>query len=480
MYANFLQKTTCAILCAGLFGCVVGPNFKTPEPVPGTDNSKLFTREQLNNNSVDPSLKQSISADWWKSYRSPKIDRLVERAQKKNPNVDVAIANLKAAQEGVNAQRGLFFPAVSLGYNVNRQNNGAVISPTLASGQTIFTLHTAQLSVGFVPDIFGLNRRQVESLDALAVSQNYLLAASQISIATNVVAGAIQHAVLEDQIRVVNEAVAAGKTQLNYLQKLKDSGYSSGFDLATQEVTYAQALAQLPPLQKQLEQTKDLIAVLCGQLPNESFALPSLDEIAVPQSLPLILPSQLVDQRPDIQIAIEQVRSSNALIGVATANMLPQFSITGSLGFTKDMLVGLLSNDNRVWGVNGGILQPIFQGGALRARKRGAEAQKDAALAQYRVVVLTAFQNVADVLYALDTDARGLSANVQAEQASEKLFHMAQKQFDLGYSSGLNLLTVKQSYLQARLARIATYGTYLGDTVSLYQALGGGWTKAPD
>lgn len=473
-YASLRLTAVAVLLGLALGGCVVGPDFKTPPPT----HAASFTRAALN---VSPNLfsrELAVTEKWWNAYHSSDIDALVERALSNNPNIEVASANLKAAQENVIAQRGLFFPFVQAGYNASRQNSGTVFSPPLTNGNTLYNLHTAQLSVGFAPDVFGGNQRLVESLGAQVESQKYQLAALRTTIASNVVAAALQHAGLLEQVQIVEETVDIGRRQLDHLRGLKVSGYSSGMDLASQEASYAQARALLPPLQKQLEQTRNLIAILCGDLPNERLASVSLASVTTPAQLPTILPSQLVARRPDVQAAVEQARSANALVGVASANMLPQFSLTAGLGYSKNILAGLLSSDNKAWGLSGGFMEQIFAGGALRARKRGAEDYAQAALAQYRSTVLMAFQNVADTLYAIDSDGSSLSASTDAEMANERLLVMTQKQFDLGYTSGLNLLVVKQAYLQARLVKVAAYGAYLGDTVALYQALGGGWAKA--
>ena len=205
---------------------------------------------------------------------------------------------------------------------------------------------------------------------------------------------------------------------------------------------------------------------------------PTLAQLQLPQALPQSLPSQLVAQRPDVQAALAQLHAAQAQIGVAVAARLPQISLTGALGFNNSALAGLLARDNLGWGLGAGLLQPIFDAGTLQARQRSAEASADAARAQYQSTVLGAFQNVADTLYALDADQRAWQANVDAEAADERLLKLTQAQFDRGYASGLALLAVQQTWLQARLARVAAYSSYLGDTVALYQALGGGW-QAP-
>ena len=452
-----------------LAGCTVGPDYHRPE----APSVVSLTRQPVD--AMRTATQNDVPQQWWKAYGSPRINALVEQALSRNPNVEAGIANLKAAQEIVNAQRGLFYPSVQVGYSAARQNPGSVIAPPLNSGSTLFNLRTAQLNVGFVPDVFGANRRQVESLQASATSQQYQLEALKITLASNVVAAAIQEHLLSEQIGIAENAIRTSAEQLDQLKKLNEAGYSSGLDVAQQQVAYVQTVALLPPLQKQIEQTRNLLAVLCGQLPAQPLPGGTLDEIHVPAALPTILPSSLVERRPDVQAAQELLHASHAQIGVATANMLPQISLTANLSYNSNLLAGLLSNDSKSWGLLGGLTQPLFAGGALRARKRGAEASAEAARAQYQNVVLTAFQNVADTLYALQADGRSLAATRDVEAANQQLLEHTQRQLERGYISRLVFLTAQQSFLQAQLARVASSAVYLGDTVSLYQSLGGGW-----
>lgn len=471
---NPRARVTICIACAlALAGCAVGPDYVRPvDPA-----ASAFTRDPVvlvQGTALVPAA--AMERAWWRAYKSPSIDALVEAARANNPNIEAALANLKAAQENVRAQRGFFYPTVQVGYTPSRQSTASAISPALASGESVYTLHTAQLTVGYVPDVFGGNRRQVESLQSQAESQRFQLAALRVTVTTNVVAAALQEASLLEQIRVVEETIGVNRQQLERARLLQRSGYSAGLDVATQETSYAQALALLPPLNKQLEQTRNLLAILCGKLPSERVPVTSVDAVVFPPQLPLTLPSQLLAQRPDVQAAEEQVRAANAQVGVATANLLPQFSITASLGYVAPVLGGLFAAQNQSWGLVGGVTAPLFAGGTLRARKRAAEAAFIASLAQYRGTVLTAFQNVADTLHALEFDGRSLAAAKDVEAATQRVVNLTQRQFELGYVSGLLLLSAKQAYLQARVNRVQAYGAYLGDTAALYQALGGGWT----
>jgi len=460
-----------AILC--MSACSIGPDFKKPL----IDNPSSFTRDALStlNKDQDPA---NINFKWWQAYGSDQINQLVELALQHNPNIESGLANLKVAQANVRAQQGLFFPSVGVGYSLTRQNVGPILQSSVNSGEQIYNLHTAGLTVGFVPDLWGGNRRQVESLKALGNAQSYQLAALKTTIATNVVATAIQEAALREQVKAVRELAQASKDQLEHARRLKAAGYSSSLDLAVQESLYAQAISQVPVLEKAREQSLDLLAVLCGKMPSEQLLLPNLQNIQLPSSLPNTIASRFVEQRPDIKIAEEYVRAANAQIGVATANMLPQISLTGSFGSVANFFGDLSSSANTVWSAAGGISQPLFQGGSLFARRSAAQAAVEASIGQYKSTVLSAFQNVADTLYAIDADGRYYTTTLENEKANQTIFEQSNRQLKAGYLSESGVLLAQQTYLQSKINRLQAYATYVGDTVALYQALGGGWSMS--
>ena len=454
-----------------LNACSVGPNFKRPEIVAPSS----FTRESQLEMENSKQVKE-VDSDWWKAYQSNQINQLVELALKNNPNIESASANLRVAQANVRAQQGLFFPAVSAGYNFNRQNVGPILQPSINNQvDPLYNLHTAGLTVGFSPDIWGGNRRQVESLKALGNAQSYQLAALKTTIVNNVVATAIQEAALREQLKAVRELAQASREQLEHARRLRAAGYSSSVDLAVQESLYAQAVSQVPIIEKSREQSLNLLAVLCGKMPSEQLLLAKIEEIRIPSPLPTALPSKFVEQRPDVKIAEEYVRAANAQIGVVVANLLPQFSITGNIGSVATVFSDLSNSANSVWGVMGGVTQPIFQGGTLFARKSAAEAGVDAAIGQYRSTVLAAFQNVADTLYALEADGKYYRTALDNEKANQQIVQQADRQLKAGYISESTALLNKQTYLQSRINSLQAHATYLGDTTALFQSLGGGW-----
>ncbi len=330
--------------------------------------------------------------------------------------------------------------------------------------------------MGFVPDVFGANRRQVESLAAQRDAQRFALEATYITLASNVVAAAIQEASVRAQIQATEQIIAAEQKSLAVLRDQFRLGSAMRIDVAAQETALAQAKAMLPPLQTQFEQTRDMIRALVGQLPNqdvpETF---EFDALSLPPELPLSLPAKIIEQRPDVRAAEAQLHAANAQVGVALAAMLPQFSITGSYGGNADQFAWMFRKGGPFWSLVGSASQPLFEGGTLLHRKRAADEALKQAAAQYQSSVLTAYQNVADTLHASLSDAVALAANVRAENAARVAYQLTQRQLDLGYVDYLALLNAETTYQQASIQRVQAQAMRFGDTVALFQALGGGW-----
>jgi len=477
-------RVAAALIALACSGCAVGPDFERPAP----PTVERFTREPLSatQNAPGPggaaqrfAEGADIERQWWTVFASPALNDLVDRAFAHNPTIESAQAALRQAQEFVAAQRGAYFPSVQASYSPSRQQNASgTISPTLTSGNPLFTLHTAQLSISYAPDVFGLNRRAVESLGAQAQMQQYQLQAAYLTLASNVVQAAIQQAALRAQIDAVEDMIRGAERSLALLRGQARLGFASGLDVAAQQTALAQMQLQLPQLIRQREQTRDLLAVLTGSFPAQGGAENfDLDLLQLPEVLPLSLPSQLVDQRPDVRAAEAQVHAASALVGVAVANRLPQFSISAIYGGSATQFGHMFSDGNKFWGLTGTIGQSLFDFGTLMHRQRAADAGLQQAVAQYHGVVLTAFQNVADTLYALDADAKTLAAAAAAETAAKRTFDLTRRQLELGFVNSLTLLNAQQAYQQSRIARIQAQAARHTDTAALFQALGGGWRE---
>ena len=483
--------------------CVVAPNYHRPSlppaqayapaPLPASTSAAPGSGAGAAQ-SFDTA--SAISAQWWTLFRSPALNKLIGQSFSANPTIDAAVAALKEAQENVYAQRGYFYPTVQVSYQGERtklsgntatssapgpQGNGENITPLAPAQPVTYNFHTAQLTVGYVPDVFGLNRRQVESLQAQADAARYQLDAAYLTLASNVVAAALQEASTRAQIAAVQAIIHSNARSLQILRSQLRLGYVTRLDVAQQELALAQAAALLPPLERQLAQTRDLIRALAGSAPDhdvpETF---TLDALHLPEQLPLSLPSQLIEQRPDVLAAEAQVRAASAQVGVAVANRLPQFSLSAALGGQANKIQQIFWSSGTFWSVLGSASQPLFDAGTLRHRQNAAEQALAQAAAQYRSTVITAFQNVADSLHALYADADALRSAVEVEQAARVTLDISQKQFQTGYANGLAVLTAQQAYQQAVIARVQAQAARLGDTAALFQALGGGWWNAPE
>ena len=475
------------ILCLLLAGCAVGPDFQrpvapnvdryTPQPLPGQMASVAVKGGEAQRFVQD----MDIPGQWWTLFHSKPLNDLIAQALKANPDTGAAQAALRVAWENVHAQQGAFFPSVEANFNPTRQQVSSQLASPLASGSNIFSLHTAQVSVSYVPDVFGGNRRQVESLKAQADSQRFQLEATYLTLTSNIVAAAIQEAAFRGQIAATKRIIEIQSRLLELLQRQYALGQVAVLDVAAQEAALAQVQATLPPLEKQLAQQRDLLARLVGRFPNETldgeFELSSLQ---LPQELPVSLPSKLVAQRPDVRSAEEQLHSASAEIGVSIANRLPNISLSANAGSSATAINQLFTSGTGFWALAGNLTQPIFQGGTLLHRQRAAEAAYDQAAAQYRSVVLTAFQNVADTLHAIRYDADALKAAVAAERAADKSLSIARRQLELGDISYLAILNSEQTYQQAMINLVQALANRYADTAALFQALGGGWWNRSD
>ncbi len=472
--AAFRAVLPAVLLASLLAGCAVGPDFHPPapalpagytaEPLTGIDRSQRLV----------PSAR--LAADWWSLYRSPALDRLVERVLAANPDLQAAEAALRAAREATRAQQGAYLPTVGASISPSRQKVATPLSSPLQSGAGLFNLHTAQLTVGLVPDVFGANRRAVEGLAAQAEAQRWQAEGARLTLATNAVAAAVQSASLQAQIDATRRLVDAGEQQLALTRRQLELGAVPEAAVLAQQAALEQLRTTLPPLRRQLAQTRDQLAALAGGFPAdagpETF---QLDGFTLPAELPLALPAQLVEQRPDVRSAQAQWQAANAQIGVATAAMLPQITLSADTGSVATRYADLFRAGTGFWTLGANLAQPLFEGGALLHRRRAAVASAEQAAAQYRSTVLSAFQNVADALEAIRNDADALAAAGRAEQASADSLAVTRRQQELGDISYLALLAAEQSYQQAVIALVQARAARLADTAALFQALGGGW-----
>jgi NodT family efflux transporter outer membrane factor (OMF) lipoprotein len=418
----------------------------------------------------------NIPAQWWRIFHSAELDALVGQALKNSPTLEAAQQALRAAQEQVKAQQGAFYPSVSASLQPSHQAFAETLSSPLQSGNSIYNLTTTQVSVSYTPDLFGANRRAVESLVAQADQQRFELEAARLTLASNVVLAAIQDASLRAQIDETQAIIQEQRQTLASFRRQFQLGQVSKADLAAQEALVAQSQAALPPLEKAFRINRDLLSALMGRTPGEPLDVRfDLLSLTLPEQLPLSLPAQLVEHRPDVRIAEAELHAASAQVGVAVAARWPNLQIEDNAGSAALGLVPSFSSAANFWNVAATLTQPVFQGGTLLHRQRAAEAAYREAAAQYRATVVGAFQNTADVLHALWTDADALRADQVAETASRKSLDIARRQLGLGDVSPLMVLNAEESDHQAQLTLLQARASRYADVAALFQALGGGW-----
>ncbi len=422
----------------------------------------------------------SIPADWWHLFHSPKLDALIDNALHNSPTIAAAQAALENARQYAAAERGnLMFPAVDAKLGETRQR----ISPEafgFPGNPTTFSLTNASVGVSYTLDFFGANRRQLEGLEAQADAQANLLRAAQVTLAANIATTAIREASLRAQLRASEAVAAAEKKTLDIMEVRERLGAISQTEMQQQRGTLAQTQATIPALQRQLAQSRHQLAVYAGKFPGDA-QLPEfeLDDLQLPEKLPLSLPSALIHQRPDILVSEAQLHQATANLGLTIAGVYPNVTLSASYGAMALVPGTMLNPGSAVWNLGTNLAQPLFHGGALEAGERAAEAALDQSAAQYRQTVLNAFQNVADVLRALETDAGTLSAESDNARASSRSLELARAQYETGSASFLTLLTAEEHESQARISLVQAQSARLADSAALFLAMGGGWWNQP-
>jgi NodT family efflux transporter outer membrane factor (OMF) lipoprotein len=467
---------------AALTGCTsVGPNFKTPaapsvagylrhtpltttaSAAAGLGNAQSFVAGQV------------MPEDWWTTFGAAKLDNLVAQALHDSPTLTAAQAALRQAQQIQKAQAGsTLYPTVDANLGASRSVFNPASVGQSGGSESVFTLYNAGIAVNYNLDLFGGNHRALEALAAQADYQAFQLAGARLTLAGNVVTAAFGQAQLTAQIEATEAILRAQQAQLDIARKRFELGAAAKLDVLTLQAQVEQTRASLPPLRNRLEQADHLLAVLIGQAPG-SADIPrfTLADFTLPAQLPLVVPSELVRQRPDILASTALLHAATAQYGVAVSKLYPQIDLSATLG-TQALTTGaLFGPGSMIWSLAGHLAQPLFNAG-LGAAANAAEASLQAAGANYQQTVLQALRSVADALRQLDNDAQALQAQAAADASAQDSLKLVEQQYQLGAASYLQLLTAQQQVQQTRIALIAAQAARLADTAALYQAMGGG------
>ena len=463
-----------------LASCAVGPDFRSPDmatpdhytaaPLPAQTAgapSETGTAQRF-------AFAKDLPGEWWTLFGSSELDHMIKQGLADSPTLAAAQAALRKAEEDLRAVSGsILYPSVNANLQTARQRTSGNVN---AGPSDTFNLYNASVNVSYTLDIFGGGRRQIEAYQAQIDYQNYIYQATYLTLTANIVTAAIQEASLRAQLNATRDIIEIQQKQLDIIKKQFELGAVSKTAVLSQETEIAMTKAGLPAIEKQLDLTRNALAVMIGQFPG-SGKLPefNLESLRLPEELPVSLPSDLARQRPDVRASEALLHQACAAVGVATANLYPQITLSAGYGFQAVSTDILFNGQSVVWNLGAGLLQPLFRGGELTAKRKSAIAAYDQAAAQYRQTVLKAFQDVADVLRALEADARTLQAQADAEAAAKSALALIEKQYELGAVSYPALLIAQRDYQKTRINVIAARAQRYADTAALFQALGGGW-----
>ena len=476
--------TGVALLGAFMSGCTLGPDFKTPtDTVSGGYTAKPSNMVIAATAGDGQRLVSGgeLPAQWWEVFHDRELDALIRRALADSPTLAAAEATLRQAEENLRAQKGVvYFPALDAKLSGSRQRVSMAASGQPGTGAFTYGLYNASLAVSYNLDLFGTGRRELEALRADVDFQRYQREAAHLTLTSNIVTSAVREASLRAQLDATREILAAQEQLLRLVERQFELGGATRSDVLAQRTQLAQTRVTLPQLEKELVQTRNQLAVYSGKAPAEA-SLPefTLDSLRLPKELPLSLPSALTRQRPDIRASEELLHAACARVGVATANLFPQVTLSADVGAQAATLGKLFSNGTPIWSLGAGLLQPVFRGGELTAKRRAAIAAYDQAAAQYRDVVLRAFASVADVLQALESDAAALAAQAETEKSARETLELTQRQYEIGATGYPQLLNAQRQHQQTRIGLVQARAARLADSAALFQALGGGWWNRP-
>ena len=462
-------------------GCAAGPDFREPEPPHVAQLSPTPLRGKTPSGADQQAYVQGleIPQQWWEVFHCRPLNVIVERAIAENADLAAARAAVRIAQANTDAERGSAAPQVSAGFNASRQKPSTAQASASGTSVSPYSLHSGQLSVSYLPDVFGLNRRRVETLAARTEAQHFELEATYLTLTSRVALAAIEEAALRDEKKATRANIAVGREFLGNLEQQLDVKDVSRLDVATQQAALAEIEQMLPPIEKRLAANRDLMTALTGHLAGEGLAETfEFSCLKVPRNLPLSLPSEIVRRRPDVRAAEANMHAATADIGVAVANRLPQFNLTANVGTSASSISNLvhLTSPFAFWTMAGSAAQVLFDGFSAEQRQRAAEAGLDRAAALYRSAVIGAFQNVADVLQGLEADSTLLAATARGDKAAKLNLDLTREMLVLGQVNAQQLLIAQQLYARATIATARAKAAIRSDAVLLFQALGGGWS----
>ena len=420
---------------------------------------------------------------WWRMFNNPELDALMEQAMKDNPSLDVAVERVNSARAMTDEEYAALYPTVTANFGPERQlTSPASLKPNIPPGFNIstkpYTLWTASGTVAWEPDLFGRNRATARAAakDADAEQNNYF--ATRLALQTDLAETYFRLAALRKETAILKQTIATREDTLKYTREKYNVGEIDSLDLSKEEADIASVRSDAAGIAQQEQVAEHALAILVGKPPS-SFTVKAMELKGSPPAIPAGLPSTLLERRPDVKQAADQIAAANERIGVARSGYFPDISLSAVGGFVSGDLGHLFQWSNRTWTIGplaGTILsQPIFEGGQLAAQRAQAQAEYQGAVANYRVAVLNAFREVEDNLSGIRNAADQVKADDAGIAAAKRAYDVAKQRYDVGYSSHLEFLDAERTLLSAQRTKVEVQGNQYITTVQLVKALGGGW-----
>ncbi|MBN8515331.1 efflux transporter outer membrane subunit [Accumulibacter sp.] len=457
-----MRKSLLAALLALLAsGCMIGPDYLRPQ----VETPPAWRLS-------DTAANDLANTAWWKQFDDPVLDDLVNTALRNNHDLLIATARIDEFAGRYGIVRAELFPQVGAGYEASRQRN------TLpgASSASTYNSYQAVIAASWEIDIWGRIRRLNEAAKAQLLASEDARRAVVLSLVGRVAAAYINLRDLDRQLEIAQATARSRGESYDVFQERYLGGVISTLELSQNKSQYDEALASIPPIEKAIAQQENGLSVLLGRNPGPIARGKDIDQLTLP-TIPAGLPSDLLERRPDIQLAEQNLIAANALIGAAKAAYFPTISLTGLLGYASNGLSQLFNSQSKVWQYSAPITMPIFTAGAIAGQVQEAEAAQQQALFAYQRAIQEAFREVNDALINQDRTRQQLRAQKQQVQALQQYSATARLRYDNGYTSYIEVLDAERSLFNVQLQYTQTQQTQFQAMINLYLAMGGGWVN---
>jgi len=451
------------LMVLALSGCLLGPDYQ--RPVVDTPPAFRF---------AESDAKDLVNTAWWEQFQDPALNELIATALADNLDVKTAAARVEQFRGQFVTTRSQLFPQVAAGIDAQRQRVPLGTTELPPGVGSVFNQYQATLSASWEIDFFGKLRRQTEAARANLLASEEGRRATILTLVASVASSYVNLLSLDRQLDIAKSTVASRASSVSVFQLRFTGGEVSQMELAQSQSEYQASLASIPQIELQIAQQEDALSILLGHNPEVIVRDRELDDLALP-AVPAGLPSELLERRPDLRQAEQDLIAANALIGAARALYFPSISLTGLFGSASGQFSSLFTGPARVWSYAGAVTLPIFTAGSIGGQVKQAEAQQQQALFQYQKAIQVAFQEVADALISLQKTREQLVVQGNQVDALRTYARLARLRFEGGYTSYIEVLDAERSLFNAQLSYAQTQGTVFTSTVSLYKAMGGGW-----